>query len=328
MRKYLMLMLCLYCISVRAQVAINSGGLSPHSSAMLDITSTNRGLLIPRMTTAQRIAIASPATGLMVYDSTSSSLWYYDGSNWGELNLWKSNGGNIFNSNAGNIGIGTSSPNDKLEINGNLRFTAANPTITASSYIIVPGGADFNNGTVWFQNTAYARGGLNNDQGTLNLSGSNGSVNAASGYFQVSGKHAIDGTDAWLRLNQQGSFANGIYTPGFLRADGGLVSGAIAGHGAGTIAAATSMHTPILYDQDNAGYYLDPASTTNLNNLRFNSIGCINGTCPPNGVVRLTPNLHFNAGSGYAVIVNWDNGTTGNSETFRVGNGAGSDAFY
>ena len=57
-------------------------------------------------------------------------------------------------------------------------------------------------------------------------------------------------------------------------------------------------------------------------------VTCIQGTCPPNGAIRITPNLHLNSGAGYAVIANWDNGTTGASQAFRVGNGAGADAFY
>jgi hypothetical protein len=44
--------------------------------------------------------------------------------------------------------------------------------------------------------------------------------------------------------------------------------------------------------------------------------------------MRMTPNLHINAYNGYAVIINWDQATTGGSQTFRVGNGAGGDAFY
>ena len=65
-------------------------------------------------------------------------------------------------------------------------------------------------------------------------------------------------------------------------------------------------------------------------NLRIDGVvTCIQGTCPQNNAIRLTPNLHLNAGAGYAVIANWDNGTTGNSQAFRVGNGAGTgDAFY
>jgi hypothetical protein len=88
------------------------------------------------------------------------------------------------------------------------------------------------------------------------------------------------------------------------------------------------IRAPIYYDRDNTGYYVDPASTTNTNNLRFNVVDCINGTCPPNAAIRMTPNFHLNSGAGYAVILNWDNGTTGANKTFRVGSGQGSDAFY
>lgn len=61
-------------------VGINNA--TPHTSAMLDITSTNKGLLVPRVTTAQRTAIATPATGLLVYDTTLNLFYYYDGTAW------------------------------------------------------------------------------------------------------------------------------------------------------------------------------------------------------------------------------------------------------
>ena len=122
------------------------------------------------------------------------------------------------------MGIGTNSPSDKLEINGNLRFTQANPVVTAPSYLVIPGGAYFSNGTVYMANQMQARGGVNNDLGTLALTGSNNVVNVASSYLMVAGKYAIDGTDGYLRLNQQNSFVNGIYTPYVLRADGALLT--------------------------------------------------------------------------------------------------------
>jgi len=54
------------------------------SSALLDLTSTTRGLLPPRMTTAQRDAIASPATGLVVYNTSTTKPNYYSGAAWVE----------------------------------------------------------------------------------------------------------------------------------------------------------------------------------------------------------------------------------------------------
>jgi len=69
------------CLFAQAQ-NIGIGTTSPHSSAALDITSTSKGLLIPRMTTAQRTAIPTPAAGLMVYDITTGGFWFYNGSAW------------------------------------------------------------------------------------------------------------------------------------------------------------------------------------------------------------------------------------------------------
>ena len=72
-------------LSTQAQVAINTTGASPDPSAMLDVSATNKGVLVPRLSSAQRMAVASPATGLLVYDTTSVSFWFYDGMNWTEL---------------------------------------------------------------------------------------------------------------------------------------------------------------------------------------------------------------------------------------------------
>ena len=83
MKRTLLLLSSLLTIAANAQnVGINATGAAPAASAMLDISSTNSGLLIPRMTTAQRTAIAAPATGLLVYDTNLSSFYYYDGTQW------------------------------------------------------------------------------------------------------------------------------------------------------------------------------------------------------------------------------------------------------
>ena len=54
----------------------------PDTKAILDLTSNSKGLLIPRLSTAQRTGISSPPIGLMVYDSTAQTFFYYDGSAW------------------------------------------------------------------------------------------------------------------------------------------------------------------------------------------------------------------------------------------------------
>ena len=67
-----------------AQVGIGTG--APAASAALDIVSTARGILIPRLTLAQRNAISNPATGLLVFQSdTDAGFYFFDGSAWVKL---------------------------------------------------------------------------------------------------------------------------------------------------------------------------------------------------------------------------------------------------
>ncbi len=80
--KTLIVLFVFLSYGMSAQVGI--GTVSPEASSMLDITSTDKGLLIPRMTTAQRTGITNPATGLMVFDNTTNTFWYFD-TTWKEM---------------------------------------------------------------------------------------------------------------------------------------------------------------------------------------------------------------------------------------------------
>ncbi|MFD2824668.1 hypothetical protein ACFS5M_13380 [Lacinutrix iliipiscaria] len=73
------------CLNYNAFAQVGIGILDPDDSAMLDITSTDKGLLVPRMTTAQKAAISSPADGLMVFDTDQNAFSFFDGSNWRNL---------------------------------------------------------------------------------------------------------------------------------------------------------------------------------------------------------------------------------------------------
>jgi hypothetical protein len=67
-------------------VAINTDGSVASGSALLDVKSTTKGLLIPRMNKTEKNAVALPAAGLLIYQNAPDSIGfhYYDGSNW----LW------------------------------------------------------------------------------------------------------------------------------------------------------------------------------------------------------------------------------------------------
>lgn len=66
--------------STFSQVGIGTG--NPDNSAILDISASGKGVLFPRLTTTQRNAITTPATGLHVFDLTTNSLWFYTGAFW------------------------------------------------------------------------------------------------------------------------------------------------------------------------------------------------------------------------------------------------------
>ncbi len=107
-----LLIFCLFLsVGLTAQVSITTTGNVPDNSAMLDVVSTNKGMLIPRMTTNQRNLIASPATGLLVFDTSTASFWFHNGTDWENLSEddqdWiVTSGTNVTNGNDGNVGIG------------------------------------------------------------------------------------------------------------------------------------------------------------------------------------------------------------------------------
>jgi len=112
-------MSCSLSNTIYAQnVGINIDNSNPDASAMLDVKSINKGILIPRMTTAQRTAIPTPATGLMVFDNTSNTFWYFNGTLWIQ------------------ILAGTDSDNQDLSLTGNiLSLTNDGTAVDLSSFL-------------------------------------------------------------------------------------------------------------------------------------------------------------------------------------------------
>lgn len=139
----LVMLLPVFTFHLSAQsVSVNNNGSAPHASAMLDVSSTTKGMLIPRMTTAQRTAITSPAAGLQVFDTDSNSFWFYSGAGWvqiaagGATNYWSLNGANVFNNTAGNVGIGTNIPSEKFTVQSvGYGITHADGIVKLSTYL-------------------------------------------------------------------------------------------------------------------------------------------------------------------------------------------------
>jgi len=167
-----------------SQVAINTSGNQPDNSAMLDVSSTSKGMLIPRMLESERTSIISPVQGLMVYQTNiSEGFYYYDGTSWlyvgnEENDLWTRDAGNSFTilaNSTDNVGIGTFSPNEQLEITENFRI----PSTTANTGII------FKDGNTFIHNFGTGNTFVGESAGNLTLSSAY--YNTAFGYQCLSG---------------------------------------------------------------------------------------------------------------------------------------------
>ena len=110
MKHYLLLFFC-FSLVTNAQVGI--GTLTPNSSSALEVKSSTGGILIPRMTATEVLAITEPAQGLLVFANNTSGIitsigfWYYDGNTWTKI------GGNSTIA-ISNGGTGATTANDAL----------------------------------------------------------------------------------------------------------------------------------------------------------------------------------------------------------------------
>jgi hypothetical protein len=128
----------LFFSKAKAQVSVDVAGSTAHPSAALDIKSATKGLLIPRLTAANRNAIVSPAKGLLVYDSASSSFWFYNGSQWKEkLNdnnsIWNEQGNLLTNRKGTAAGINIGNATNTLHINSTAPVTSFTNTFTGTT---------------------------------------------------------------------------------------------------------------------------------------------------------------------------------------------------
>ncbi|NDE90620.1 MAG: hypothetical protein EB059_05720 [Alphaproteobacteria bacterium] len=125
------------------------GTTAPAATALVDMTSTTKGMLPPRMTTAQRNAISSPATGLTVYNTTTGAMETYNGSAWGSVaggagsisaagsagQIQFNSGGNLgadsaffWDNTNKRLGIGSATPGTALDVVGGVFATNASGT--------------------------------------------------------------------------------------------------------------------------------------------------------------------------------------------------------
>jgi hypothetical protein len=82
MKKYFIFSFCLFCYAIAWAQSVT---ISPTQTTIIDAQSTSQTARVPVMTSAQRVGIANPALGSMVYDSDYHTLYLFDGKNWSPL---------------------------------------------------------------------------------------------------------------------------------------------------------------------------------------------------------------------------------------------------
>ncbi len=175
MKKIIICLLVIVNSQMLSAQNVGIGTATPNTSAQLDVASTTKGLLIPRMTTTERTAITPLPKGLMVFDSTSSSFWFYEGAAWREIpaanKVWKL-GGNAGTNAAVNF-IGTTDDEPLVfKVNNNRAGFINNQGNTALGY------QTFTNNTTGFSNSGFGNKTL-----ALNTTGIQ---NVAVGYLAFS----------------------------------------------------------------------------------------------------------------------------------------------
>lgn len=211
MKKLFTLFSFIFLVVASHAQSVGIGTNAPNTSAQLDIASTTKGLLIPRMTTQQRQAIVSPANGLLVYDTDTKELYHHNGTGWrtiinslvwtpSQTRRW------VYNF-SDSVGIGTSTPDARLEVVGNVKTSAridaggvveaAGLSSTGSLYIYgtsLLGGAVTGSSTGLFYGDLTTNADLiiNSTTATLQLKSSSEN----KGYFQLSGDNVRMGTNS------------------------------------------------------------------------------------------------------------------------------------
>ena len=203
-------------ILLQAQIGVNSDNSAPSTNAMLDVKSSTKGVLIPRV----GADLASPTEGLLYYNTTGHNFRYYDGTAWQNAlfgNQWNVNGTSISYS-LGNVGIGTNAPVSPFDFfnptNASMYFHNTFSGTTASDGLLVGINSASAKAFFWnYENASIGIGTNNLERMTITSSG-----NVGIGFTGPTYKLSVNGD----------LYTNGLYSNGFTEIVGTLQSNSIA----------------------------------------------------------------------------------------------------
>ena len=198
-----------------SQVAVNTDGSAPDNSAMLEVKSTTKGMLIPRMTLTERNGIISPANGLLIFCTSNNQYYSNKGTpstaNWVMVSSqWLFTGSDIYFT-GGKVGVSKTNPAYTLDVLGDINFS----------------------GTLRKNGTAVVTG-VSTVTATTPLASSGGSTPNISIPLANSGSNGYLSSANWTMFNnKQNALTFGNLTSGDITVSGG--NGAVIGSGTSLI---------------------------------------------------------------------------------------------
>jgi hypothetical protein len=137
MKKQLLTLVFLVILTGTYAQNVGIGTTTPNSSALLDLNSTTKGLLLPRLNNTQMFAIQNPASGLVVFNTNYNELYHYNGSSWRSIinsSYWirPLTNRDVMGNSTDSVGIGVLVPTQRLDVNGTARVRG---TLTADGVI-------------------------------------------------------------------------------------------------------------------------------------------------------------------------------------------------
>jgi hypothetical protein len=286
---------------------IGIGTTNPHQSSILQLSSTTRGFLPPRMTTSQRNAIVNPLNGLTVYDTDSERMYVHTDGDWKSLlnnDYWaRSSTRNWVYNGSDSIGIGIASPTAKLHVNGMLRVSNDELFLSNSDMTL-----NKTDGIIQFQAAGNSLGFIQISGNNLRL-GTNSANDIGNVIFRLNGSDRVF-------IDEAGRMGVGIASPtarlhvsGDINATGDLL---LSGNGKVTNSATGAKDLlPLCYGR--VRFMATSANLTPNVTVARLSEGVYELTCPEfnqNTTIVVTMNEYQGGFHAYPNVENWPAGST------------------